>query len=373
MASELITGRDLYKRDSTGKVRVWRMERQGNQHRTIARLKDGALTTSGWTDCVGKQGRTDEQQAEFEMNAGYEHQLKREYFETEAEIDKPRFFKPMLAQKWSDLGWQKAVSKAQGGRVFIQPKLDGFCCIAQASGMTSREGQPIVSAPHIMAALAPFFRAFPDAVFHGELYNHDLHDDFQTLSSVLKKQKPTDADLARSAELVQFHIYDYPSLGEMVFAERSNMLLQDLTNERLGDCIRYVETHEVRGEDELKLHSERYLDQGYEGSIIRLNLPYEQKRSWSVLKHKVFEDGEFEIVEIRDGVGNFAGLPKSVTVRLENGKLSDAGVKGKKDFLESLRAKNPKTVTVRYFGRTKDGKLRMGVAVDWHGPEGRKL
>jgi DNA ligase-1 len=194
----------LYKRDTAGKIRVWYLERQGDSYRTVAGIKDGNLVTSDWTVCTGKQGRTDEQQAEFEVASGYEHQLTREYHATEDTVDQPKFFKPMLAHKY----------EGYAGTAWAQPKLDGIRCLASAAGLFSREGKPILGAPHVMEALAPLFEANPGVQFDGELYNHDLKDDFNAIVSMVKKQNPTAEQLTKSASLVQYHIYDLPSSPE---------------------------------------------------------------------------------------------------------------------------------------------------------------
>ena len=371
----------LYKYDSGGKLRVWFMTQLGNTHTTTAGLADGALTTSAPTHCVGKQRRSDEEQAAFEVESGYTYQLKREYFLTPEEAaGDARFFKPMLAEKWQDIGWTKGLALIQkatrasavvGTGIYSQPKFDGFCCIAQASGMTSREGQPIVSAPHVMSALAQFFAENPEASLHGELYNHDLKDDFEGLSSVLKKQKPDADDLARSAQLAQFHVYDYPSEAALPFSERSRLLALDL--ERfVGPVIHLAETIAVSSELELEGLRIAYIDDGYEGQIVRLDLPYEQKRSKSVLKNKVFDDAEFKVVSIMEGKGNYAGYAKRVLCELPDGRAFGAGIRGKKAFLAALLKEEHAVVTIRHFGMTGDGIPRMGVATKWHGA-GRTL
>lgn len=47
----------LYKFDTKGKIREWRMEVDGNQYRTIAGLQDGKQVTSGWTTAEAKKRR----------------------------------------------------------------------------------------------------------------------------------------------------------------------------------------------------------------------------------------------------------------------------------------------------------------------------
>ena len=59
MEDEIISYPSIFKRDTTGRIRVWQMERQGAAHRVLSGLRDGAKAATGWTLCEGKQGRTD--------------------------------------------------------------------------------------------------------------------------------------------------------------------------------------------------------------------------------------------------------------------------------------------------------------------------
>ncbi len=374
-------GRPLYKYDSKGKLRIWYMEREGSKHRTIAGLDGGALTTSGWTHCTGKQKRNDAEQAIFEITAAYTHGLKREYFETPEEAaGEKRFFKPQLAEKWSDTTWAKWLARVKTPSIhsstgaYFQPKLDGFCCIAQKSGLTSREGQPIIAVPHIMEALAPLFERFPDAVFHGELYSHEYKDDFEQLSSILKKQKDiSEEQFALAREVAQFHIYDYasPEVRDLPFGERHERLTEDLQG-HWGGVLREVVTTPLLDEAHMLALFYAAVEDGYEGGIGRLDLPYAQKRTWAVIKIKIFDDAEFRVKEIVEGNGNYRGYAKRVTCYTDDGKEFGAGIKGgqKPRFLiDAFRAEGHEVVTIEFFGWTKAGVPRMGRATKWHGAE----
>ncbi len=383
----IVTGRSLYKFDSKGGLRVWYMEQQGDKHRTVAGLDGGALTASEWTTCVGKQKRSDVEQATFEVNSGYTYQLKREYFETpEAAKGDARFFKPMLAEKYKDCKFDGAVArltkagykpKFEGDTgIRYQHKFDGFCCIAQASGLTSREGQPIVSVPHIMEALQPYFDKYPDGVLHGELYHHDLKDNFQQLQSILKKQKNiTEEQYAFARKMAQYHMYDYPAphARDLDFDGRFELLQADLAdNPSLGDMLHIAETVPVRDADHIDELMSNSLELGYEGGIGRSNLgEYVQKRSWQVMKIKEFDDGEFTVVDILPGKGNYAAYAKKAVLRNDlTDDLFEAGIKGgysqfNKDLLGNPASQT--VATVRYFGRYNTGIPRMGVVIVWHG------
>lgn len=389
----LIRRPPLYKIDSAGKVRVWYMELDGCKHRVVAGIEGGNLVENAWTECkakgVGKARTTPEEQAAKEVAALYKKALDRDYYDSrEAAHGPPRNFLPMLAEGWKDTTWDKWLGRiAAAGRTpcvshtgaYFQPKLDGFCCIATANGLQSREGLPILTADHVRRALKPFFELHPAAVLHGELYNHALKDEFERLGSLLKKQKDiTDEHRAQVEAQVQFHIYDFPEHGfgddrEWGFCNRSTALGVELARlvEASGGVLHLVETTPVRDEAHLLALTKAAIEAGYEGGIGRLDLPYEKaKRSWSVIKIKTRMDAEFAVEEIIEGTGNYAGYAKAARLRMPDGRTFKASIKGKRDqYLADLLTADHKVATVEFFSYTKAGSgvPRQGVVTKWHG------
>lgn len=387
---QVVRSRTIYKIDSSKKLRVWFMEREGHKHRVVAGIDGGSLVVNTWTECVskgkGKAQTTPEEQAIKEVEALYKKALDRDYYETPEEAaGPPRNYLPMLAEGWKDTTWAKWLKRLLVSGIMLpegetgaywQPKLDGFCCIARAGGLQSREGLPILTAPHVMEALKPFFDRYPDAVLHGELYNHELKSEFEKLGSLLKKQKGITQDhIDEVVSKVQYHLYDYPGAGEdKPFGERSYLLYTHLADLGIwGSVIHYVRTLKVINEDHMLELTAEAVEDGYEGGIGRLSLPYEKaKRSWSVIKIKTFDDAEFEVVRIEAGKGNYTGYAKRVICRMPDGREFEAGIKGKRDqWLADLLHADHKLVTIKYFGITQGGTgvPRMGVATKWHGAE----
>jgi ATP-dependent DNA ligase len=62
------------------------------------------------------------------------------------------------------------------------------------------------------------------------------------------------------------------------------------------------------------------LEEGYEGQMVRLDGPYEQKRSKLLLKRKEFQDAEYDLVRVDEGLGNWAGYGKKAVLRLPDGR-----------------------------------------------------
>lgn len=350
----------LYKQDTKGSTRVWFMERDGDKHRTHAGLLDGKLAVSGWTVCTPKSQPTAEDQAHFEVLAEYKKKLDRSYHDSIDTIAKPKIFQPMLAHKYE--GWQ--------GSCFSQPKLDGIRCIATKDGLFSRQGKPIVAVPHIEAALKNVFDFDPTVVLDGELYNHDLKDDFNTITSLVRKQKPTDLDLAEAEQKIQFWVYDVPSVAGSFGARLDFLCREVFPHVALRQAVHVVETaSNIGSETVLDAIYANYLEAGYEGQMVRLDRPYENKRSSSLLKRKEFQDAEFKLIRIEEGLGNWSGVAKRVVAQLPDGREFGAGIRGTRDRAAELLHETYDEVTIRFFALTPDGVPRFPVATAFHAGE----
>jgi DNA ligase-1 len=112
---------------------------------------------------------------------------------------------------------------------------------------------------------------------------------------------------------------------------------------------------------------EYYLAHDYEGQMVRLNGKYEHKRSKLLLKRKEFQDGEFPVLAIEEGNGNWAGYAKKAVLSLPDGRSFGAGLRGTQAEMKALLgAPRPATATVRYFALTPDGIPRFPVVTAFH-------
>jgi DNA ligase-1 len=203
-------------------------------------------------------------------------------------------------------------------------------------------------------------------VFDGELYNHDLREDFNGITSVVRKAKNKPEDLEKAKELIQYHVYDMVD-EDRVFSKRQaalrNMLQQDPS-----PYLHVVQTKQVSSEKVLDDLYERWLAEGYEGQIVRLDTPYENKRSNALMKRKEFLTAEFPIVAMHEGEGNWRGaIKRFILAKPDTGQEFGAGVRGKFDDLARLlmAGQTPKWATVRYFTPTPDGIPRFPVVIDY--------
>ena len=272
--------------------------------------------------------------------------------------------KPMLAYPVSD----KPIN--YDNKISMQPKLDGVRCVIQAepwvtneaSGYDvvaySRTGKEWKNIDHILFNLKPWFQLNPDVILDGELYNHDLKDNFEKIISLVRRQKPDDIDMLESADLVQFHCYDIID-ETMSFAMRNEFIKQVVPR---NHCVKHVPTNLVFREDDSKVYHRRNLDNGYEGSILRTNDVYKCGRSWNLRKFKDFHDAEATLIAWVEGKGKRKGTVGKFMAVDADGNEFGMPVMDKFDYLQKnfrkMRNWVGKTASFTYFERTKANSYR---------------
>jgi DNA ligase-1 len=264
--------------------------------------------------------------------------------------------KPMLAHKYDEkrIDWSEPV--------YIQPKLDGVRCLFTKDGAYSRTGKKFMNLAHIELALIPFFKQQPDVVLDGELYNHELKDDFEKIISLVRKQKPTADDRLEAKQLVQFHVYDY--FDGVMYDSYQIRMGQLACSDIYDEQIKHVPTLLVDSYSYARTLHEEFLEDGYEGSIIRLNGLYKHGRSYDLMKFKDFSDAEATIVGYELGKGKRTGtLGKFLMMDDEGVEFGCPPGKGYsyKDLSKMLLNINDyigQRATFTYFQRTQAGSYR---------------
>jgi DNA ligase-1 len=384
--SELKT---LYKVDTKGKIRQWTVKVKDNSFWTEQGLVDGKIVINKPTITNTKnEGRSNEtspeEQALAEASAKYTKYLDKGYVENPEDVHKITLYTPMLAQKFED-----RLSELEFP-LFTQPKLDGIRCITYLQDgvlvAKSRAGKPIEAIPHILEELESFFVENPDAILDGELYNHDLKNDFNKIISLVRKMKPvrgaSDTDksfdkklvrfeeaLTEAKDKVQYWIYDAPRIGSLgeseLFSVRSRTLTASITNSK---SLVIVPTHTSENLDDVDERYNEYMSDGYEGQMVRVDFAYENKRSKKLLKRKDFTDSEYLVIGIEEGDGNRTGTAKNLTCKDEStGKTFNSNIKGTHEYLaEILENKDyyiGQQATIKYFELTPDGIPRFPYAI----------
>lgn len=264
---------------------------------------------------------------------------------------------PMLAHKFDR-------SRVDFTRpVYIQAKLDGVRCVFTKYGAFSRNNKRFMNIDHIEKALKPFFAEQPDVILDGELYNHELKDDFEKIISLVRKQRPTDEDKLEAKNLVQFHVYDY---FDGVIYDNYQTRMQLLANAGFYDAqIKHVPALLVDSYNYARVQHEEFLSLGYEGSIIRNGDGiYKHGRSYDLMKFKDFSDTEATIIDYVTGKGKRTGTLGKFIMQDDDGVVFGCppgkgySYKDLKIMLKNVDSYIGKRATFTYFQRTKANSYR---------------
>ncbi len=306
----------LYLKDSKGSTRIWFLEQQDNAYRTIAGLIDGQQVTSEWTRVEGKNiGKANQtnptEQATSEIESKYTKQLKTGYFEDIADIDKELYISPMLAKNFIDR-LDKIVYP-----VLVDIKYNGGRVVSSAAGQFSRKGELYHNIPHLQESLDFLFKKYPAMFTDGEGYNHEYRYKLNLIMKLLRKSvNVTPETLKESRDKVKYYIYDGYGFGNVTkdtkqFERRAALikLLQDIPH------IVPVVGKIAENEKEVWKIYQEYVDDGYEGAIVREDEKYVHNRASCLLKVKPEDTDEGIIVDIQEGDGNWSGTGKVITFR----------------------------------------------------------
>ncbi len=317
----------LYKLTSTGAVQVWTIgvdeavivvehgQRGGKMQHTEETISQGKN--------LGKaNATTPAQQALAEATSKWEAKIKKGYVEQldRAEAgasDVEGGFDCMLAHKFTDHGHKMTWPG------YVQPKLNGHRCLAVITQgraqLFSRTRKPILSCAHIVTELEKMYPT-QDLLLDGELYNHTYKDNFEGLTSLIRKPRASEGSTN-----IQYWVYDVPSADP--FSVRSARL-------RAGPAyVKATETIRVADVEELMIAYARFTADGYEGAMARAaSQPYEGKRSYSLQKIKEFLDADFPVVGCKEGRGGLAGCAIFVCA-LPTGGTFDVKMKGTREQL----------------------------------------
>lgn len=282
----------LYKKDTKGKIRVLNIRTQNDILQQESGILNGNLVCYNKL-CKGKNiGKSNEtsssEQAELEGKAIIKDKLTKGYFETIAEVDNEEVILPMLAHDYF-----KHIKKVNWrDNWYVQPKFDGMRCLAfvTANGnvtLTSRTGKEITTMTHICNELS---KIKLDIILDGELYVHG--ENFQENMKYIKKYNKG------LSEKIKFNVYDCVEKG--TFQDRDLKIHSILRSGLKFDSVIGVRTYACLDLESLGLFHQKFLEQGYEGTMLRKrNSEYKiNGRSHELLKYKDFKDLALPILDI---------------------------------------------------------------------------
>lgn len=261
----------------------------------------------------------------------------------------------MLAKKYADN------AAALDGKSFtITEKLDGVRCLARVDRadvrLYARSGKRIEGLTEIEKALAALDVS---AVLDGELLINGRgvlpsKEEYKKTCSIVRSNGPKTG--------IVYHVFDMIPLEEYAarrasapYAARRAALerLKTISPVEIVPVL-YAGTDAAQIEKHLQAQREAH----HEGIMINLNdAPYSYARSAALLKYKVMNDCDLQIVALNAGTGKYENALGSLTVEYKGSSVRVGS--GIPDALRRAMWENPdayigRVVTVQYFEETQD-------------------
>lgn len=343
----------LYKIDNKNKIREWSVtvedlgtyaeiivthgQQDGKQQEKITKITQGKN--------IGKKNATTYlDQAYSEATSKWNKQRDKGYGLTPEKV-----FNPMLAHVYGDYK-HKLIFPC-----YVQPKLDGIRYLLRYDSKLgvvgrTRGNKEYHTIDHIIQEVEDFLRNNPDLIIDGELFTTEIS--FQKICSAFKRDEPNEY-----TQFIEFWCYDVYSKKDKKMPFGSRMELRPDPSK----YIKKVDTVKCHDFQEVDICHHNYVENGYEGTIIRNRAGiYKTGRSFDLLKYKDFQDSEYKIV---DKYCDKNGETVFVCVDEILNKTFECKPRGThEERVEMLSEDNiGKMLTVRYFELTESGLPRFPV------------
>ena len=382
----------LVSRESKGKIRVVEMSTAWDEEQKAFGIYRTTYQYGGKRTeqpviyiNVGKASRTLREQLELEYKSNMKKYLDKGYklldkhieMYTEDELneiigavvtDSSGFAKHMLA-KQADKVKDSSIEKVKIWAV--SRKIDGVRCSfywkdgeVKSASRGGGDYDPSTYQLREHPKLKELLEAHPDWILDGELYKHGKS--LQQISGAARLEKT-----AAGCDWLEYYLYDV-MIPDTTFAERSN-ILQEITETLELDFIPEREWRDdelrmqvvphvyVSGDNKkdqiMELHNQ-YVAEGWEGCVARdISKPYKYGgRGQEMVKFKMYQDAEFEITGISEGL---RAEDMCFTLKTEDGIEFKAKPMGSRDLKEQYREDLDeligKMATVKFFYLSDEG------------------
>jgi DNA ligase-1 len=261
---------------------------------------------------------------------------------------------PMLAQEY-----KKQIKKIKFP-CFIQPKLDGYRMIynPKTKKCTTRTGKEygILYDTELYKELREM-----NVCLDGELYIHDKSVSFESYG-ILRKTKNLTETEKKLINKIEYHVYDIVD-DKKTYKSRKR-IIQEFDEMKL---INVVPTFLCKSFDDIEKYHLNFVEDGYEGSMIRNSEGMYRKkhRSCDLLKKKDFDDDEFRIVDYtyeKDTKGNDENLIVWICETKDKKKFnvqSKGTREERQEIFKNAEEYIGQKLSVQYFGLTNDGIPRF--------------
>ena len=327
--------------------RLIKRDKHNHERYVDIRVEDLKNGTADIVKISGIVGNEKFSESRTNVKTGYEKALKRAQTMWNNEHTKCNQVLPMLANKWEDR--EKYISEP----FYVQPKLDGIRLLVSKDGGISRTGKIIPGTEILGKGLEA------GQYVDGEAFDPNLN--FEELTSTFKTNPLK----------LKFHVFDFFDLkaealarDKMTFEQRWEYVKDSIYNPH----YEYVDTFSVKKHKDMEGYHKMFIQQGYEGTMIRDRFSvYEVgQRSNYLLKYKDFQTEEYEITGAKTGHGRDADAVVWVC-KTENDNQFTVRPEGtivqREEHYRNYKKYIGKMLTVRFQNLTALGVPRFPVGV----------
>ena len=358
----------LYATSSKGDIKVWRGSVKDVGDKSIIEYEFGLEKGKHQIQTIevteGKSiGRSNEttpyEQAVKMVESKYKKKRDKGYTEDKNNISTPIL--PMLA-----LSFEKRKHNIKYP-CYVQPKIDGVrmtCRMVNGSiEMFTRRGKPFTLMTHIEDELIKIFNNLERGetfYLDGELYSDTLT--FQELAGIVRRSS-NDEEILKQIHYVVFDCFDL-NKPNWDWLDRWESIYHSITENYVLRCPKFP----AYDENQIYKWNSDFIEQGYEGTIIR-NMEGKYKlnhRSPDLQKYKLFLDDEYEIIGFKEGTNTDEGCV-IWECKTPNGLEFSVRPRGTKEqrteWFDNGESYIGSLLTVRFQELTDDGIPRFPVGI----------
>ena len=351
-----------------GKVQVWRIRTvalAGGDWEVVAEAgqQGGKMRETSHGVFADKDAADDKARSKMKEKTdnGYQSSL--------SDAQNNPIFLPMLAfsTKNKDGSVKEEVLNGLNFPVMVQRKFDGLRGIATVNPdgsikfVSRKNNEYTVPIPQIRKEIASMKNLPDDIILDGELYAEPSDLDFNVANGLIRTHaKSMTPEKEDQQKHIKYRIYDFfdPDNPDLTYKERYAMLGKWITPPMTSLVL--TKNYVADNTQEIKDLATRFVKEGYEGGIVRQDMPYQvDKRNKALLKVKFFIDEEFQIVDWTDGdTPSSKGLVKWVVMTPE-GKTFNVSMNAPHDIQREYFQNGEKYIgsdlTVEFERYSKDG------------------
>lgn len=275
-------------------------------------------------------------------------------------------FRCMLANKYFE-----HTDKVEGKHFYLTEKLDGIRCLAvvreDCVKLFSRQGQPIEGLTEIEDDLATVYMNAKECVLDGELLVTDRDsipskEQYKRTTMIVRKDGVKTGVTYNVFDVLDIDAFDHRECTTPYYLRRQK--LESYTHGCTHIRVLPILYH---GNDTSKIIQYLNIQRGLEHEGVMINLadePYQFTRTNALLKVKVMQDCDLEIIGVQEGQGKFAGTLGALTVDYKGAPVGVGS--GISDEMRKMIWANPdayigRVATIQYFEQTNDANGKLSI------------